>query len=77
MGNVYDDDLAVCPYYVGASRYSIRCEGLVEGTELLTKFKDVSDKRKFQKIGCFQYPNECPVAMEHDRKWKDKQVTRN
>lgn len=72
MGNVYDDVMTKCPYYAGASRYSIRCEGLVEDTELLTKFKGVPDKREFQKKHCWEYPNKCPLAMEHDERLKQE-----
>lgn len=72
MGNVYDDVMTKCPYYVAGAQYSIRCEGLIADTELLTKFKDVPGKREFQKAYCFNYPNNCPLATKHDNRLKQE-----
>lgn len=66
MSIVYDDVMTKCPYYFGSAKYSIRCEGIINDTETVTKFDDVAQKQEYQKRECFRYPNECPIAIEHD-----------
>lgn len=68
MSVKYEDIMTRCPYYLRSSKYSIGCEGVVEGTEALTKFDDLDKKSVFQEKECFRYPNDCPIAKEHDRR---------
>ena len=43
----------VCPYYERESKYSITCEGVYGGTDLVTHFREAHDKKRWQQKVCF------------------------
>lgn len=63
---------AVCPYYHCESRYSITCEGIEDGTEVLTRFPDSDARDRWVQEQCCRFRRTCPVAKLLDEKYEDK-----
>ncbi len=59
-----------CPYYEREAEYSITCEGIIEGTENVVRFKSKHEKESYQEDNCFSYPNKCPVSCMLDKKYQ-------
>lgn len=68
MSVEYEDIMTKCPYYLRTSKYSVTCEGVIDGTKTVTKFDEIKQRQMFQKRECFRYPNDCPIAKEIDRR---------
>lgn len=61
----------VCPYYERESKYTITCEGVYGGTELVTRFKRAEDKSHWQERICYDLSRccLCPVHNLLDEKY--------
>lgn len=61
-----------CPYFTRQSQYGITCEGIINDSDTVSKFASEEKKQMFMEKECFNYPNNCPVCMELEKKYKEK-----
>lgn len=52
-----------CPFYIREAEYSITCEGIIPGTDIATRFTGEKEKREYQELLCYHYPNNCPIRL--------------
>lgn len=64
--NGYGDIMAKCPYYIRESKYGITCEGMLEKTECMNKFKTEGEKQRYLRQQCSEYPNTCKIAKHKE-----------
>ncbi len=59
----WDDASVRCPFYLGQSVHSgsIRCEGCMEDSELVSRFRTVEGKERHMGIYCSAKYESCPV----------------
>lgn len=60
-----------CPYYRREDRkvMQIKCEGIVEGTDLYQRFENLEQLRQHKDRFCKKRYSACPVAAALDRKY--------
>lgn len=61
-----------CPYYRREDRKTIqlKCEGIVEGTDLYQRFENVAGLLGHKERYCKTAYRECPLAAALDRKYE-------
>lgn len=50
-----------CGFYRGEARQTMRCEGFVDGTELMQTFVSEVQKEYFQEKNCCKIESDCPI----------------
>lgn len=60
-----------CPYYIREALYSISCEGIIDGTDLMVRFATIEMRKEHQENFCYYYPNGCPVCLANDEKYEN------
>lgn len=52
-----------CPYYLGEDRNTVACEGVIEGTRLVSRFMSLALKRAFMSEHCLScFGRGCELA---------------
>lgn len=64
MSNSTGGGKTVCPFYLKEAKFSITCEGIILGTQMMTRFGSEEEKLNHQKCHCmrFTYKDTCPAA---------------
>ena len=63
MSNCKGGADTICPFYIKEARLSISCEGIIHGSSMMLRFKDESNKERWQSIACETYKYMgCPLA---------------
>lgn len=61
-----------CPYYRCEERKNLqlKCEGLLDGTDLYQRFEDREKMGRHRKAYCMKDYRHCPLAEALDRKYE-------
>lgn len=61
-----------CPYYRREERnlLQLKCEGLLEGTDLYQRFENGERMRRHKEVYCMKDYRRCPLAEALDRKYE-------
>lgn len=73
MPNTNEGANIVCPYYITHTKLSLTCEGVIEGTTMVSKFHnaELRDQHIKQYCECFGYP-QCPEAKMIELKYQTR-----
>jgi len=65
---------AKCPYYVREAKQSLSCEGQIEGTVGMIRFRSTAEKKRHILECCESdlYAAKCPVAAALETKYKGR-----
>ncbi len=72
MSNGKESIFVRCPYYRREDRklLQLRCEGLLDGTDLYQRFGSGKDMRHHKEVYCMGLYRRCPLAEALDRKYE-------
>ncbi|MCR5702997.1 MAG: hypothetical protein K6G85_00125 [Eubacterium sp.] len=63
MSVAYGEQEVICPYFVGENKQNILCEGICEGTRMMSSFGRPSEKETYKMNFCNRYAYmDCPYA---------------
>lgn len=74
MAITYEDISVKCPFYASSGKLTITCEGVIENTEMMNRFRTAELRMEHQKSHCFRYPNDCPIAKEIEAQYEQRKV---
>ena len=64
------DAQVLCPFYLREDKNTIGCEGIIDGTSVITKFPGIAVKKLFMQAHClFCNGCGCPLADTLNRKY--------
>ena len=59
--NNYGTERVVCPFFKDYQKHTIRCEGYLEGRNLITTFEQAEDRSGQMRIFCCEHYEKCEV----------------
>jgi collagenase-like PrtC family protease len=59
-----------CPFFSSITEKSISCEGMDSSCRNVMWFVTEQERYQYVQKHCFNYPNECPIALEVEKKYE-------